>query len=419
VMTGPSGEDSAHILLQHNVSLWRARDGKLLTKVPGALRATCPAPEKILLSGPGGKGLSIFDIRRLSAAHFDGFIPEDEYPLFVGLCEYFGFIHNPGGSLSEKPDNETLHFWETGTGQPVSIPGTYPEVNVGGLYPNRDPAKSILIRALHYEPELWNLASGKIVAALTRHGGNWFYMVDYARGLVAVRESLGNARSAVELWDLHTGALLRQTTVDGFVGSLHFISNGTLLFMKANDNTGTLLRVSDFTPSPLLGRKDPTTEGGTVIWFQSGKDTVVLDQNSTGVLHLQSFDMTEVSSLATNNAMSAALVLEKDGTLVYCADSRPCKIMATGVASIGQVNGTEAVFTRAKQDNSLSLFDFAGKALGRGLGGDWGSVYAISYNSRCGDIFAWASTAELLRYRPRWTFFGRPFADVHVNCQDE
>jgi WD40 repeat protein len=420
VMTGTSGTDPNHFLLQHNVQLWRARDGKLLTQVPGSLRATCQSPEKILLSGPMGNGLSIFDIRQLATTRLNGFISEDELlPVFVGSCEYFGFVHNPNADSQANQENETLHFWETATGEPVSTPGAYSSVNIDGLYPNRDASKSILIQGRNSEPELWNLASGKLVSALSRHKGGWYYMVDYADGLVAVRENLGNGRSAVELWDLQTGALLRETTVDGFMGSLRFTSKGTLLFLKANDNTGTLLRVSDFVRSPLLAPGEQSEEGGEVVWFQSGKDIVILDYQSTVALHIQNLDMSAVSVLATPDAMNAALVLEKDGTLLQCGDSARCKAVATGVASIGQVTGSETVFARAKQDNSLALFDFAGKALGRGLSGDWGSVYAISYNTHCGDVFAWSSSADLLRYRARWAFFGRPFADVHMGCLDE
>ncbi|MGA7342824.1 MAG: hypothetical protein WBE72_11185 [Terracidiphilus sp.] len=412
---------------ERNTRIWRANDGALLKLVPGIRRAINGAPPRILVTDANGSDTMVFDIKQLAAARSSAFIPPDMYPFFVENGEYFGYLHNPNPPKSRDYPNEQLFFWKSSTGERIATPGTYSNLDVKGLFPNEDPSKSRLLLSGQVQGtdfnqlELWNLATNESVLRLARRQGAGVYSVDYPGALVALREDLGKGHSAVELYDLHTGALLRNATVDGFTADLRFTADNTLLFMKRNGNSGVLLSVKDLSPNPLLGPADPVDVNGVdgSVSFQSGKDVVLLVPTSTAAFRLHGLDMNTVTKFIPDASMDSAFALTKDGTLLQCDSSTPCKPVAAGIVSIGQMVGSEVVYARAKEDNSLMLFDFAGKLLAQGLGGDWGNVWALSYNAHCGDVFAWNSASELLRYRARWTFFGRPFADVHIGCRDE
>lgn len=422
VMTTTSGTDPNRPFVQRGPRLWRARDGKLLYQTDGMLRATCEDPPLLVVEAPQDGTIFTLDVKRLAARDTHISIPQDEDVEFVGYCEYFGYIQKTGQGNS--PAHQTLHFWNTATGEPVPAPGTFDSTYMVGAYPNNDPSKSRLIPGSNpVQPvgdlKLWSIADNALVANLTRHGGKAIYFIDYPRSLVAVSEDLGNGQCAIELWDFHSGAFLRETSVTGPVTGIRLMTKGTLMFLLKGDGFASLLQVNDLSRSPLMDGKAKAGQSvGGPVWFQSGKDLVILSTENQGSLRLLGIDIDMFQQFMGNESLDAAIVLNRDGTVFACRNSTPCKPVSSGVASIGGLVWGDTVFARAKQDNSMELFSYEGKLLGRGLRGDWASAYAIARNPNCGDIFTWNSAAEIRRYRPMWTFLGRPFMDLHPGCKD-
>jgi WD40 repeat protein len=426
VMTGNTGVDPKHLLRQFNVRLWRGNDAALLREIPGMLRASCQNPAEILVSAPNGNHVTVVDLKSLQSRDLNVSIAPEVYLNFTGSCRYFGYVENNTDEFDDSDtDPEPLHFWSANTGEIAASMGPWAAGSFAWAAPSTDPDQSRLIwQASTPQAKnviaLWNLGTGKQIAYLSHYKGNSLVALDPQSSLVAVKEDKENGRNAIELWDLRTGALLHEAEVDGPVSMLRFAAKSTLIFYLVGNKFGHLLKIDDLTRSPIASGDEPARQGGDLVWFQSDKDILVLGPFSTKSLRIRDMRLEEVTSFVADDAFTAAIVLKPDGSLQACPNEKPCQKIASGVGGISTLVGSETVSARTKQDNSLSIFDIVtGEPLAKEMKGDWATVWALARDPRCGDVFAWTSGTEVLRYRARWAFFGRPFANVHLGCRDQ
>jgi hypothetical protein len=403
--------------------LWRARDAQRLLEVPGTGRAVCQDPPLVLLTDSNGRA-SIFNVQRMDFAPLGASIPEGESPTFVESCKYFGYSHLEKGKPTAADRIESLHFWQTATGKPIPVSGTFVAPEIGWFLPNVVPSKSFFLQGIRFVERttsgatLRSLTSNAIVATLSLHHRAGVYTIDGNHLIFAFAESTPDGKGAeIEFWSLGDGSLLRSWNVQDPVVAIGFLLGGSLFAYQRPSGSVELLQVSDLTRSQLLGgtwNQVQLALDATV--FQVGKDVLALDLSSGKSIRFMGLKGETVDSTVIDNSWKAAMVLNKDGTLIMCADFLPCSQVATGISSLGHTVGNEMVYATEKRDNTLELFDYSGKKYVSGLYGDWSNIDTVSYNPGCEDFFAWLDSGDLVRYRKKWTIFGHPIANVHLGC---
>jgi len=414
------------------VYIWRAIDGHFVKKINGTVRASCEAKGVLLIEEGQGEKRSILDLSNFRSQA----LPLSSFSTKPDFDESCGYLVSEIPSAGARGSNALrFEIWDTGKGRlvPAANCCSFPwePLQETELVLGKDLSKSGLLVRFKQQGKtqlaLWDIEKNEAKRILTQYQGERDHAVDRSHEIVAVLENVDNNQEAVELWDLYSGELKGERRIPrrrspDLDHGIEFVANSSLLKVEDDRWNVSLLNSKDLSNSSFPeGNSGLGKVGFGFHLVQSGSDALELGSSGEGPLLLHNTEIPKIADISIDKKYAAAvLIYEGDHYLQTCDPHRSpsCTPAISGVSEIKHVLGDKVVGVIMERDHSISVFDYKGEEKAAGLGGDWGNVRELSYNSECGDVYAWQQQGAVVRYRPTLTILGHPVVKRHPGCPD-